>query len=48
MISAHVDPNSMCDSMISVALAAEYLGQTAGDLAAVLPPNFMQVPVSSL
>ena len=41
--SVHTDPNVMCDSMLSVALAAEYLGQTAGDLAAVLPPDFMQV-----
>ena len=41
--SIHVDPNSMCDSMISVALAAEYLGHSAVDLAATLPPNFMQV-----
>jgi hypothetical protein len=29
--------------MVSVALAAEYLGHSAVDLAAVLPPNFMQV-----
>ena len=41
--SVHVDPNSMCDSMISVALAAEYLGHSAVDLAANLPPDFMQV-----
>jgi len=41
--SVHNDPNVMCDTMLSVALAAEYFGQKADDLAAVLPPNFMQV-----
>ena len=43
--SIHNDPNVMCDSMLSVALAAEYFGQKADDLAARLPLHFMQVSV---